>query len=107
MAIDLFSESLITLEQATEFWPVKVTPQTVRNWINKGTTVTCPDGKRRTVLLDGCPFGNKLGTSKEALQRFSMNLLVARRAQGQALSRAKDPTKQIAADELRAAGYMD
>jgi hypothetical protein len=100
--IDLATESLLSLGQATRLLPAgrgdaPTTLACVLRWILKGARA--PSGER--VRLDAVRLGGRWLTSREALQRFAEALTPALDESGPAAT-VRTPTKRERAAERAA-----
>jgi hypothetical protein len=103
MAIDLSSESTLSLSQAARLLPpgrgsAPVSLGCVLRWVLSGTRA--PDGTR--VRLEALRLGGRWITSREALQRFAERL-TPRLDDRPALSLPRSPSKRQRASERAAA----
>lgn len=106
-SFDLTRERVLTVEEASKC--IRVSPKTVRRWIEKGLFRR----GRGIVQLQAVLVGNRYRTSLEALVRFSDSLAVEEEAARtkvrdgvhRAIESGMDSEHQRAIRELREAGY--
>lgn len=108
MSINVFSETIVTLTEATKRIPrlnrgERLCIRTIYRWVQKG----CCGKDRNTVRLETTKIGGTTCTSLEALQRFFDQLNGDRAATTPPVMTSQIRQRQIEAAEreLREAGY--